>query len=102
MFVGRQADLRQLARHLKHLHSGEAVAITSLGGMGKSQLAVELAHRYSSYFPGGVFWLSLAEESNIPVDTAPPVSPLHPQPANRYRPRRSPGGGGTGHDYRRL
>ncbi len=67
LFVGREADLRQLAAALK----GEPVAaVTGLGGIGKSQLAVEFAHRYGQYFAGGVFWLNFGEPASIPAEVA--------------------------------
>jgi len=60
LFVGRDEELRALATVLK---AGEAVAVgavTGIGGMGKTQLASEFAHRYGRYFAGGVFWVSFA------------------------------------------
>jgi len=75
LFVGRQADLRKLARALK---GGETIAIgqvgttatTGLGGIGKTQLASEFVHRYSQFFVGGVFWLSFADPKAIPAEIA--------------------------------
>ena len=59
-FVGRDKELCQLAQSLKGTEAtvtGSITAITGLGGIGKSQLASEFAHRYGQYFAGGVFWL---------------------------------------------
>jgi tetratricopeptide (TPR) repeat protein len=72
-FVGRQDDLKHLARSLKAggvVAVGQIVAATGLGGIGKSQLAVEFAHRYGRYFAGGVFWLSFAQADSVPGEVA--------------------------------
>jgi len=65
-FTNRVSELRQLARRLKGQPDSVALtpatAATGLGGIGKSQLAVEFAHRYGQYFAGGVFWLNFATE----------------------------------------
>jgi len=72
-FVGREPELMELARLLKDGQTaaiGQVAAATGLGGIGKSQLAAEFAHRYGHYFAGGVFWLSLAEAANAPAEVA--------------------------------
>ncbi len=73
-FVGREADLKRLARTLKGAGAtaaiGQVAAATGLGGIGKSQLAAAFAHRYGHYFLGGVFWLSFAEPANVPTEVA--------------------------------
>ncbi len=76
LFVGRADELRQLARLLKR--GGTAAigpvsataATTGLGGIGKTQLAVEFVHRYGQYFSGGVFWISLAGRESVPAEVA--------------------------------
>jgi hypothetical protein len=97
LFVGREEDLKKLARELKVGESttvGEVrtAAVTGLGGIGKTQLAVEFAYRYSGFFKGGVFWLNFADPVSLPdeviacgealnlhpsYDTLPPYQRLH-------------------------
>ncbi len=68
LFVGRTDDLRQIAAQLK---AGGALAVTTgIGGVGKTQLAIEAAHRYGRYFGGGVFWLSFADPDTIATEVA--------------------------------
>jgi tetratricopeptide (TPR) repeat protein/transcriptional regulator with XRE-family HTH domain len=74
LFVGRGDELLQVARALLSggttVALGHVVAYTGLGGLGKTQLAVELVHRYGRFFAGGVFWLSFASASEIPLEIA--------------------------------
>lgn len=65
LFIGRAVELRALAAALA---SGDAVAITGIGGIGKTQLACEFVHRYGQFYPGGVFWLSFADPSAVPSE----------------------------------
>jgi tetratricopeptide (TPR) repeat protein len=73
-FVGREADLLALARALK---GGQSVAVnqaasavaSGLGGIGKTQLAIEFAYRYGSYF-AGVYWLNFAQAGTIEAEIA--------------------------------
>ena len=78
-FVGRAETMQGLAEQFK---AGEiqVAAVTGYGGLGKSTLAVEFAHRYGRYFAGGVQWVSMAEPSTIPTNIARTGgSHLHPQ-----------------------
>ena len=73
LFVGRQDDLRALARSLKVGETaaiGQIAAATGLGGIGKTQLACEFVHRYGRFFEGGVFWMSFADEAAVPAEVA--------------------------------
>ncbi|MGG7572498.1 ATP-binding protein [Streptomyces sirii] len=63
-FTGREADLQQLTEILRP-HSATQVVVVSavagLGGMGKTELVVQAAHRgrENGWFPGGVLFLDL-------------------------------------------
>src|SRR5262249_47520253 len=74
LFVGRTEELLQVAAALRGgdttVALGQVVASTGLGGLGKTQLAVELVHRYGRFFAGGVFWLSFASAEEIPLQVA--------------------------------
>jgi Domain of unknown function (DUF4062)/Tetratricopeptide repeat len=74
LFVGRGEELLRIASALKGgdttVALGQVVASTGLGGLGKTQLAVELMHRYGRFFTGGVFWLSFASAEEIPLQIA--------------------------------
>lgn len=65
LFVGREAELKALAAALKQGDTTVIAATVGMGGIGKTQLASEFAHRYGQYFGGGVFWLSFAEANNV-------------------------------------
>jgi len=75
-FVGREEELRELAEKLRvggaaAVGAAEAIAAaTGLGGLGKTQLAVEFVHRYGQFFPGGVFWLSFADAAAVATEVA--------------------------------
>jgi tetratricopeptide (TPR) repeat protein len=67
LFVGRENEMRDLNRMLTP-GSGALVgvhaAVIGMGGVGKTQLAVEYAHRYGRLYQGGVFWLNFAGEED--------------------------------------
>lgn len=64
LFVGREEDLKALAAEVKGGPSGagpvKTVCVSGIGGVGKTQLASEFAHRYGQFFRGGVYWLNLS------------------------------------------
>jgi tetratricopeptide (TPR) repeat protein len=72
-FVGRERELRDLARSLTP-GSGSLVgvhaAVTGMGGVGKTQLAIEYAHRYGRLYPGGVFWINLEKAEDAVTEVA--------------------------------
>jgi tetratricopeptide (TPR) repeat protein len=73
-FVGRQEHLMRLAAALKGQATAgpadAAMAIAGLGGIGKTQLACEFAHRFGRFFAGGVFWLSCADPQAVAAEIA--------------------------------
>lgn len=62
-FVGRDDDLQKLrAGLLAHRPVGiRPAGLTGMGGIGKTQLAVEYAYRYRDSYPNGVFWIDASE-----------------------------------------
>ena len=73
LFVGREEDLKTLARQLRANETsavGQIAAASGLGGIGKTQLASELVHCYGRFFQGGVFWMSFADAAAVPIEVA--------------------------------
>ncbi len=75
LFVGREEDLKALARQLKAggtsaVGQVEIAAATGLGGIGKTQIASEFVHRYGRFFAGGVFWMSFADAGSVQAEIA--------------------------------
>ena len=85
-FVGREEELKGLAKALKQGTDSAITATTGIGGIGKSQLAIEFVYRYGLYFAGGVYWLNFAEPDGIPTEIATcggaDALNLHPDFAN--------------------
>lgn len=71
-FTGREEQLLGIARAFinEAAASIPTVAITGIGGVGKTSLAIEFVHRYGQCFPGGVFWVSCAAADTIPGEVA--------------------------------
>jgi tetratricopeptide (TPR) repeat protein len=72
LFEGRVDDLKKIAVSLLgESNTGVVVnqAITGMGGLGKTQLAVEFAYRYGRYYRG-VHWLDLADPSLLDSEIA--------------------------------
>jgi tetratricopeptide (TPR) repeat protein len=67
LFTGREADLEALAEKLLEGEFNNTVisqAVTGMGGIGKTQLAVEFAYRYGHRFRG-VHWLDLRDVTGL-------------------------------------
>ncbi len=62
-FVGRDDDLAAVYELLRERGTVgvRPAALTGMGGIGKTQLAVEYAYRYAAKHPGGVYWVNAVE-----------------------------------------
>ncbi|MEH2168722.1 MAG: tetratricopeptide repeat protein, partial [Nostoc sp.] len=56
-FVGRDDKLVELHKKLLQNDNAAILALAAMGGMGKTELATQYAHRYKVNYPGGVCWL---------------------------------------------
>lgn len=68
-FAGREALLEEL-ESLVLPQPRRVVVLVGMGGAGKTQLAVEFAHRHRARFPGGVFWLDAGNSRKLQEDLA--------------------------------
>jgi hypothetical protein len=60
-FLGREGKFAQIREALFRPALAEmahAINITGMGGIGKTQLAVEYAYKYKEEYPNGVFWFT--------------------------------------------
>ena len=58
-FVGREDLLAELHALLSQ-DPPRPLGLAGLGGIGKTQLAVEYAYRHKTYYPDGIFWFNAA------------------------------------------
>jgi tetratricopeptide (TPR) repeat protein len=73
LFVARDQELTKIAQSFAKGGSKavcQAAALSGIGGIGKTQLAVEFAHRYGTYFLGGVYWISCRDPQSIAAQVA--------------------------------
>ncbi|MEM7798345.1 MAG: tetratricopeptide repeat protein [Chloroflexota bacterium] len=73
-FTGRRESLYWLSELLLSAPDRQriprAAVVSGMGGIGKTQLAVEYAYRYGRFYPGGVYWISFADKARVPEEVA--------------------------------
>jgi tetratricopeptide (TPR) repeat protein len=65
--VGREQVLQELRTQLvsgQQTSIGHTASFNGMGGLGKTQLAVEYAYRYKEDYPNGVFWIAADQDIN--------------------------------------
>ncbi|MBO3461194.1 tetratricopeptide repeat protein [Aetokthonos hydrillicola Thurmond2011] len=63
-FVGRQRELTLLRDRLQQKGAVAISAVAGMGGVGKTELAVQYIKQHEADYPGGICWLN-ARESNL-------------------------------------
>lgn len=71
-FTGREEELRRLRDRPLELNAPSISVIDGMGGVGKTSLAVHLAHLLAGYYPDGQYFVDLAGFS----EQAEPMNPL--------------------------
>ncbi len=56
---GKLEDIHEKLSNSKKLSIGQVAKFEGMGGLGKTQLAVEYAHKYKDSYPSGVLWLTM-------------------------------------------
>lgn len=74
-FTGRNTEIQQIETDLQ---AGWAVSIVGMAGVGKSALAVRVAHRLKQQFPGGQIYLNLRGADTHPLTVEAALESLLP------------------------
>ncbi len=60
-FFGREEELRQIEETLSGTRETRLLTLTGTGGLGKTRLSLEAATRLATRFPGGIYFVPLAD-----------------------------------------
>ena len=86
--LGREAILAEVRERLGAGHRTlitQTAALQGRGGLGKTRVAVEYAHRYRDQYPNGVIWLSAARDLDAQLaDLAVAARWIAPESERRY------------------
>lgn len=66
-FVGRETELANLRELLTHTNGQNIYCLTGMGGIGKTALAVRLAHTLRDDFSDGVLWANTAASEPLAI-----------------------------------
>jgi hypothetical protein len=66
-FVGRGEELKDLHELLQERGQVMIAAVSGMGGLGKTELAIQYAKQYRHEYLKGICWLQAGEEQNIPT-----------------------------------
>ncbi|MGB5633066.1 MAG: tetratricopeptide repeat protein [Waterburya sp.] len=61
-FVGRKKQLEELHQLLQ---TNKQLSISGMGGIGKTELALQYAHAYQNHYPGGLCWFPVKSENLV-------------------------------------
>lgn len=64
-FVGREAEMRRLHESAGLGRVGILTAVQGMGGLGKTALAIQYAHAYADFFPGGRWLVQCASKPSL-------------------------------------
>ena len=63
-FIGREPEIERLHTQLQQGDLVSISAVEGMGGVGKTELAIQYTQRYADVYPGGIAWL-FAREFNL-------------------------------------
>lgn len=87
--VGQQRVIEDVRRQLtqgKRTAIGQTAAFRGLGGLGKTQLAIEYAYRYRDEYPNGVIWLNADQDIDAQlIEIAERARWIAPESDHKYK-----------------
>jgi len=87
--VGQQQVIEDVRKQLtegKRTAIGQTAAFRGLGGLGKTQLAIEYAYRYRDEYPNGVIWLNADQNIDAQlIEIAEKARWIAPESDHKYK-----------------